>query len=341
MYAITDDEILLGDTKVDIRDVMNPPGMFREGSRLREYSTNDMLPLSGRLIKEFDGRQSIRDMFARKPTLPMETSWVNTELQANTEDLSADSVLATSIILPLDRSPPHHMNRNEVLVQTRSGDLDRKSQTISPVRKRRALAETSGSRSLKRTKSGSIATPAPFSSKGQQSLKGFFRSLSSNTTDESVVANSVLGEPVEPGSASKDVVKAIPNISKTPEVAPRPPASIGREQSKQVSTSRSGDDRTTLISKHGPNREEFSNVHDPIESKESWSKLFARPTIPRCESHNEPCISFLTKKPGINCGRSFWMCSRPLGPTGIKERNTQWRCQTFIWCSDWTSSSSV
>src|SRR5205814_977850 len=73
---------------------------------------------------------------------------------------------------------------------------------------------------------------------------------------------------------------------------------------------------------------------DPILPKESWSKLFSKRVVPRCE-HNEPCISFSTKKPGINCGRSFYMCPRPLGPSGQKEKNTPWRCGTFIWSSDW------
>ena len=81
-------------------------------------------------------------------------------------------------------------------------------------------------------------------------------------------------------------------------------------------------------------------VHDPIESKDSWSKLFNKPAAPRCDGHSEPCISLMTKKSGINCGRSFWMCPRPLGPSGTKEKGTQWRCQTFIWCSDWNSNSS-
>ena len=42
-------------------------------------------------------------------------------------------------------------------------------------------------------------------------------------------------------------------------------------------------------------------VFDPIQAKESWSKLLSKRVVPRCE-HNEPCISLLTKKPGINCG---------------------------------------
>ena len=75
-------------------------------------------------------------------------------------------------------------------------------------------------------------------------------------------------------------------------------------------------------------------VVDPIVAKESWGRLFVKPAAPNCE-HDEPCKTMLTKKSGVNCGRSFWMCARPLGPTGNKEKGTQWRCSTFIWASDW------
>jgi len=75
-------------------------------------------------------------------------------------------------------------------------------------------------------------------------------------------------------------------------------------------------------------------VHDPVASKESWSRLLRKPATPLCE-HSEPCKSMLTRKKGENQGRSFWMCQRPLGPSGNKEKGTQWRCSTFIWSSDW------
>nr|AGW27557.1 DNA lyase [Ophiocordyceps sinensis] len=41
--------------------------MFQDGKRVREWSQRDVLPLSARLIPEFDRRQSIRDMFIKKP----------------------------------------------------------------------------------------------------------------------------------------------------------------------------------------------------------------------------------------------------------------------------------
>lgn len=58
---------------------------------------------------------------------------------------------------------------------------------------------------------------------------------------------------------------------------------------------------------HAGEPEEFV---DPIVSKESWSKLFTKPSAPRCEGHDEPCKMMKTKKTGFNCGRDFWMCTR-------------------------------
>ncbi|KAJ5768024.1 hypothetical protein N7533_000607 [Penicillium manginii] len=82
-------------------------------------------------------------------------------------------------------------------------------------------------------------------------------------------------------------------------------------------------------------------VIDPIVSKQDWGKLFTKKPVPKCDGHQEPCISLTTKKPGMNQGRAFWICPRPLGPSGEKEKGTQWRCPTFIWSSDWNSSLSA
>lgn len=72
-------------------------------------------------------------------------------------------------------------------------------------------------------------------------------------------------------------------------------------------------------------------------AKDSWTKIFSKKPEPRCEGHDEPCILLKTKKPGINCGRQFYICPRPLGPSGSKEKATEWRCGTFVWASDWNS----
>lgn len=105
---------------------------------------------------------------------------------------------------------------------------------------------------------------------------------------------------------------------------------------------------------------------DPVASADQWRTLFAKRTAPRCE-HNEPCQKLQTKIKGMNSGRYFWICARlvhdfvvhsfeclkfcalvpcmlmwcrPVGPSGTKERNTQWRCPTFIWASEWNGNAA-
>jgi GRF zinc finger len=69
------------------------------------------------------------------------------------------------------------------------------------------------------------------------------------------------------------------------------------------------------------------------ETRIGWARLFdaSKSRVPLCE-HGEPCRLLFSKKAGVNYGRSFYMCARPLGPSGDKERGTQWRCRTFLWC---------
>lgn len=115
-----------------------------------------------------------------------------------------------------------------------------------------------------------------------------------------------------------------PAASQQQETTADNPSTSTRSPSTQSSPSKLRTDDSTI---------------DPIVSKEDWTKLFTKKAVPRCDSHQEPCISLTTKKPGMNRGRAFWICPRPLGPSGEKEKGSQWRCPTFIWASDWNSTS--
>lgn len=323
---------------VDLLDVMNPAEMFVHGRRHREYSTKDILPLSGKLIPEFDGRRSIRDMFSRKPSL----------LQQQSKDISfADTALCG---LPAYSEPPlkveqpvqgiHTIAANEPALHNITPKCVRPSDT------KRSLGEATNGRPLKRVKSGSTGTGTPATcSKGQQSLMGFFKPKATSSSTTGIASpktemqpsqprwDKITPEPEFPQTAEDIEGGHIPDMCrpKTSPIASTRSTSplLAEEANRTAETSPSG------LGKDTPHSQDI--VHDPIESKDSWSKLFTKPPAPRCEGHSEPCVSLVTKKSGINCGRSFWMCARPLGPTGVKERNTQWRCQTFIWCSDWNS----
>lgn len=330
VYATIKKRILMDGRDVDLLDVMNPAGMFLNGNRLREYSTKDILSLSGKLIPEFDGRRSIRDMFSRKSSLlrPQSANKSFTETELGASQLHSE--VPCSIGQPLISSP--------TIASNESSTYENTPDSLSSTDKKRPLEETLTTKAMKRAKSNSTATKPLTNSNSQRSLKVFFKpkAVPDSGTDvvkpvkEKDLSQSSWDTPAITEQFHKPGMK----ISKTKTITPRQytPRTPEEEPKKFISS----------VEPSPPSlRRETSwyqnSVHDPVESKDSWSKLFTKPAAPRCESHNEPCISLMTKKSGMNCGRSFWMCARPLGPTGTKERNTQWRCQTFIWCSDWTS----
>lgn len=271
--------------------------MFETGKRQREYSTKDILPLSGRLIPEFDRRQNIKDMFSRKPSSASRGRQTPTALEASDENnATTPFTSAPAENIEYSRKPqPSLTPSTSNLATNGSSKRIRKESAPAPPPKRSKSTGTSG--------------------KGQQSLMGFFKPKKTEETQDS--------NETEESSA--------PALQTALESSPSnsiPPTSLSSSKLTQGSQTPSQDLDTTT--------EEIDEyVVDPIVSKESWSKLFTKKTIPTCEDHQEPCIRLTTKKPGINCGRSFWMCSRPLGPTGQKEKGTQWRCRTFIWASDW------
>ena len=208
-------------------------------------------------------------------------------------------------------------------------------------------------KSSKKAKSNTATATAAVPNNGQQSLKGFFKPKP--TTSASIVTTvSVTGiaESVTNHKGAQAISTRLP-ATQVPEGTTGGSAGNLFSPHKPSQTSRSGVDTSPSKSDASPSSTSCSptpirtrmpspqQVHDPVASAESWSKLFTKPAAPRCEGHDEPCITLLTKKSGMNCGRSFWMCPRPLGPSGAKEKNTQWRCQTFIWCSDWNPASSV
>lgn len=313
VFAVFKDRIPLDDAEVCIHDIMNPPGMFDNGTRQREYSTKDLLPLSGRLIPEFDRRRNIRDMFSRKPS----------SFSENDNTLLPSLVVSDSNVTTISESASmENLEPSQSLSNSQSSlpqpTPEKPSDTPVNDTPKRSRKESVPAPPPKRSKSSSkldSSTPR----KGQQSLTGFFKPKKPNETQDLKDTQEVSDQPLQ--SAFKST------LAKTIS----PVAVSSQSNSSQISQPSSQDvvDATT---KQATAEE---TIIDPIVSKESWMKLFTKKGTPKCEEHHEPCIMYTTKKPGINCGRSFWICSRPLGPTGQKERGTQWRCKTFIWASDW------
>jgi AP endonuclease-2 len=321
VYAVTKDKVptsgmsLLALDKAELQeethvlDLMNPPGMFKNGVRQREYSpTKDAPPLSGKLLPEFTKRRNIRDMFNRKPVAPKPTSgtdltFTEAPLVTNGELAVVPATAATNI--PDKESPPLPKTFPADGASSGNGHPAPAPSPLNASEKRRASV-ASPVKSVKRSKSSLSASGTSASSvaKGQQSLKGFFQ------TRPKPVDPSPAQQPLSSAAAANDATEPFPiSSSQASNTSVPPPSPSSRIQTDPLASQEA--------------------------SKEGWTKLFSKKPSPRCEGHAEPCMLLTTKKPGVNCGRQFWMCSRPIGPSGQKEVGTQWRCGTFIWASDW------
>lgn len=314
VYAVTKDKVLSNcdavakgqeqERELHVLDLLNPVGMFQNGIRLRDYDPAKDIPLlSGRLLTEFTKRRNIRDMFSKKPVLAKPASTIGTtpllEPAVSNTVVDLASVVATEVDKGHGQAAP-----------TGNGHKATLASPLNSPEKRRASASASPGKPIKRSKSGTAVAVSNVA-KGQQSLKGFFQARN---------------KPADP--------------SPTKEHAPPPftstPPTTAAEPSDQSATSAFSDS----LAAPSPTTADTYDP-DPLAtqeaSRESWSKLFSKKPTPRCE-HGEPCITLTTKKPGMNCGRQFYMCPRPIGPSGQKETGTQWRCATFIWSSDWKGS---
>lgn len=294
VFAVIDDTVELDGEKLFIKDLMNPPGIFKNGEQLREWSTKDLLPMSAKLIPEFDRRRNIKDMFFKKPVVSKTAPAPSQETPTNHPDDLKKSIPSGSPADPLA-----------------SGLSPSPIPAPSPVASSNGLKRTSSisassSKPQKKARPGLRKEP---STKGQSNLMGF---LKPKLTD----------------SDGKQSEKSLLPVESTADVKT---ASAPIETNKaNTNGDESGGD---------PACPESEDVFDPIQAKESWSKLLGKRIVPRCE-HGENCISLVTKKPGMNCGRSFFICPRPLGPSGEKEKGTEWRCGTFIWSSEWKPSNN-
>lgn len=309
MYASFHDEVPLDGSPVNILDIMNPPGTFENGNRIQEYSSKKLLPTSGKLIPEFTRRRTIKDMFFRKPSDQSNKTPCDNDSSDSTPQNAAVNIETTA----------------KVAVE---------SSETSTAKKRIETKSNRSQPTAKRAKRDNVPVPNP--SPGQRSIKGFFTQKGPPKTSDSQqslgsTSNPDTVAPSSPSITARQPTPQTPRKNTTTSPSKTPKSTTENQEASQPSINSPSTQ---------PLKKDDGFVNDPIVSKESWSKLFRKRSPPKCDGHDEPCVSLVTKKPGLNCGRSFWVCSRPLGPSGNKEDGTQWRCPTFIWSSDWNGSLS-
>lgn len=289
VYVTFADTVKKDGIDVHITDVMNPADMFKEGRRLREWGTKDLLPQSAKLLTEFDRRRNIRDMFTKKSaqSRPKEVSnnTTTTDTPFNTPDLSDTqasvvALLSTSIAVPASAnalSPPKFESPNKSV--SRTTPIKRPSGSTTTQQNKKARAAP--------TKDKSKLGPS------QSSLMGFFKpkSLPPSTSDQ---------------DQQEDGLPTVADEGAEQTSSPRGPSSASMRPND--ATAADGAEADAIADSEngaeGASGEDRDKVFDPIESKESWSKLLGKKrAAPPCE-HGEPCISYVTKKPGFNKGAS-------------------------------------
>jgi AP endonuclease-2 len=314
--------------EINLLDIMSPAGIFEEGVRKREWDVQSVPGFSAKRMPEFKQRRSIKSMFAAPVANRTQSSTTQTFGVGNEH---ADGTTAAVRV-------DGETTTNGTLHSSNSAA----SQSTDPSPAKRKVETMVKEKSVKRQKSESDQP----TSKGQQSLKGFFQ-IQNKSTNAVKKSNGVMTEKGDENSKGltadgvevDDELFAAQLGSTMAEASNSPVADI---QETPFDHALPPSQAASPADTASPSPSEFSaQLAAAEQNQRSWNALFARPAAPLCESHNEPCMTMQTKKKGSNQGRSFWMCARPLGPSGNKERGTQWRCPTFIWCSDWSGKKDA
>jgi AP endonuclease 2 len=280
-----------------IKDLMNPPGMFVQGHQKIQWSTKDLLPFSGKLLTEFDRRRSIRDMFRKHTSLREDTttsmSAIPTNISTPVETIKEEDISTSGQSSKDNKST----SPSKAISSDRSSNVPRlstASQQDSPPPSKRRKPNTT-------TKDSNAA------SGNQKTLKSFFQTRepkNSISSRQSPVDTQVSGwskESISPTSNFDDSDRSLPNrVHFNTQDAILSSTNTPFQAKPESGTADLDVDNTTTT-------ERFI---DPEESKFGWTKIFSKRDPPRCEGHNEPCISLETKKKGPNCGRRFWICPR-------------------------------
>lgn len=302
---------------VKLVDLMNPTGMFLNGVRLKDWTIADTPPFSAKRLPEFDKRRSIKSMFAAPKPQKSSASALARQTDAGAAEIFDISNASHSL----------HPQQGKYSGSDNTAKVQTSADSGTPLTKRKTHSIEKPS-AVKQQKTESN----PLRSKAQQSLKGFFQRKTPRSNNNELPASD------DSAGAQGKNLSNMNNLNDS-DIAPGKNSSLRQDKSPNLLSDVEGDQEEPAASAFTDSPlspQEFSaKLAAAEQNQRSWSALFSRPAAPLCEGHNEPCKTMQTKKKGSNQGRSFWMCARPLGPSGNKERGTHWRCPTFIWCSDW------
>ncbi|KAI0925071.1 hypothetical protein AcW2_005766 [Taiwanofungus camphoratus] len=228
--------------------------------------------------------------------------------------MSSSSVLPGSTALPASST-------NERSFETRTCSKS-SSNAVKPrpalsTAKRKSSEKASGSNSNKRKKT----------ERRQASIASFFDKPSTEQSESREVIELVDDD----STPSSTAVTSDSNLSQTD----RHVGHLDADYRLACELSAQTDDDSDQLR---PSSAQSSQNH----RKGAWSSLFAPVQPPKCTVHGEPTKLYTVNKQGPNKGKTFYICSRPVGPgydKGKGERlreevNHEFRCNFFKWASE-------
>ncbi|KAF3917274.1 hypothetical protein AA313_de0204689 [Arthrobotrys entomopaga] len=266
VYAVLKPEIEVDGERRVLLDLVNPIGVFVGGEKALDPPPPPKM--SARLIPQFSGRRSIKDMFQTKTP---STSMAKPTISDTITQLIVDS-----------------NKKGGTMQETAFEDTTSSSSRIS----KRALDSQSTFDVLEVP--GISSQPSPKKTK----ITGIGSSGRRNNSNSTVV-----------GNGSQQSLKSFfqPKISKVAQSESSKPNEVTPDNDTPSTASSRARDTSPLDQDVISKEEKFI---DPFETRDSWNKLFTKRPAPLCDGHNEPAKMMQTKKPGVNNGRSFWMCAR-------------------------------
>ncbi|OBZ66732.1 DNA-(apurinic or apyrimidinic site) lyase 2 [Grifola frondosa] len=301
---------------IDLRDEMTLDSGVRVSlhEAMKQGGRTEPPRLAAAFWEEFSGKQTVLSSFFGKRTSQKDSD-ESSVLPSSADEAMQPSTSADSTTPAASPTPP---------MPESPSNLDSLSQ-ITPSKPKDTRPRPAAA--LKRKASDHISTSSSKKKKqlsGQASIASFF------------------GKPSKSKSRSKEVISIDdddPSTSVAPDCQPSDPETLSQLEADYRLACELSMSQENIIAQSEPSS---SGSSSQSHNKAVWSSLFAPLQPPNCLVHGEPTRLYTVNKQGPNKGKTFFLCSRPVGPgydKGKAERlrdevDHTYRCNFFKWASE-------
>ncbi|GAA5899457.1 DNA-(apurinic or apyrimidinic site) lyase APN2 [Sporobolomyces salmoneus] len=314
---------------LDFHDSIKVPGrgtVYLKNELNPQRKPGDAIPeppaFACKFYDEYSGKQKTLASFFGRGAMPKAPA----SSTSNGASPSPQPVASTSKLPPSSSVPPPSSSKEPATEKVK------KSQSQEPETKKNGKG-----------KAKEVEKPAPpvVKKKGQQSLNSFFL-----PPPEPEPTTKKRKKSSTPSSSTTTVDSKKKKKKVTPEPPPRPSPSPSPSTYEQPGNDEDDDDMiimddptasATLSSQ--PSTSQAQAVAEVnAQAASVWQNVFAPKAAPLCQGHQEPTKMWTVNKPGINKGRKFYLCARPVGPGYDKGQakinvNPEYRCDHFEWAT--------